>query len=121
MRGRDHLMPRAAVGRGVQLCRRAIRRRHQGRRPLFAIQPGGARPDVPHIERAEDKGLHLGEGPTCWAARSLQGGDGEAFCESAQGRQAAQLAQEPGFFHQLSHGRQDGIAFAMGDGSGDKG
>ncbi len=101
-------MPRAAVGRRVQLCRHAIRRCCWGQRRIVAIQPGGARPDVPHIERAEDKGLYLGEDPTCWAACSLQGGDCEALRESAQGRRAVQLAQEPGCFHQLSHGRQDG-------------
>ncbi len=47
------------------------------------VRPGGACPDVPHIEQAMDEGLRLGEGLTCWAARSLQGRDGEALRESA--------------------------------------
>ncbi len=38
-----------------------------------------------------------------------------------QGRRAAQLAQEPGHFHQLSHGWQDGCAIAMGDGGDNEG
>jgi hypothetical protein len=119
--GHNRLVPRAAVGRRVQLCQRAIQHSHWGRRCCIAIQPGGACPDISHIEWAVDEGLHLGEGPTCWAARSFQGGDGEALQESAQGRRAAQLAQEPGRFHQLSHGWQDGGMIAMGDGGGNKG
>jgi hypothetical protein len=83
--GCNRLVQCAAMGHQARLCRRAIRRCRWGQPRHVAIQPSGICPDIPHIEWAVDKGLHLGEGLTCWAAHSLQGGDGEALHESAQG------------------------------------